>query len=131
MLGETDLDAYAEMGADAKAMRYVGDGQPPARPMGGRNLALAGVPDYPRGGGGAERAMTSPPPFSIRRATPGDATAVLDCLRAAFEPYRGQYTPAAFEDTVLTPGTLAQRFATMAVFLAATAEGEVVGTAWR
>src|SRR5262249_46247484 len=47
---------------------------------------------------------------------------------AAFEPYRGLYTPAAFEDTVPTRGTVGQRFATMTVFVAATASGEVVGT---
>src|SRR5262245_22531474 len=72
--------------------------------------------------------MNSPSPFTVRRATPEDAAAVLDCLRAAFEPYRGQYTPAAFEETVLTPGTIGERLATMAVFLAATPGGEVVGT---
>jgi ribosomal protein S18 acetylase RimI-like enzyme len=72
--------------------------------------------------------MSPTPPFSVRRATPEDAAAVLDCLRAAFEPYRGQYTPAAFEDTVLTPGTVGERLATMAVFLAVTPGGEVVGT---
>jgi hypothetical protein len=63
-----------------------------------------------------------------RRARPEDATAVLDCLRAAFDPYRGLHTPAAFEDAVLTRGTVGQRFATMTVFFAATAAGEVVGT---
>ncbi len=40
MLGETDLDAYAEMCADPEVMRYIGDGQPLARPMAWRNLAL-------------------------------------------------------------------------------------------
>jgi predicted N-acetyltransferase YhbS len=72
--------------------------------------------------------MSAQKPFSVRRARPEDATAVLDCLRAAFDPYRGLYTPAAFEDTVLTRGTVGQRFATMTVFVAATAAGEVVGT---
>src|SRR5207248_3212448 len=51
-----------------------------------------------------------------------------DCLRAAFEPYRPQYTAAAYEDTVLTPATVAERFATMAVLVAATRGGEVIGT---
>src|SRR5262245_63805411 len=72
--------------------------------------------------------MNSPSPFTVRRATPEDAAAVLECLRTAFEPYRGQYTPAAFEDTVLTSGTVGERFATMAVFVAVTAGGAVVGT---
>jgi RimJ/RimL family protein N-acetyltransferase len=72
--------------------------------------------------------MNQPYPFSVRRATPADAAAVLDCLRAAFEPYRVRYPRAAFEDTVPTPAGVAERFATMAVFVAATAGGEVVGT---
>src|SRR5262245_42771405 len=40
MLRESDLDAYAEMCADPEVMRYVGDGQPLARPMAWRNLAM-------------------------------------------------------------------------------------------
>jgi predicted N-acetyltransferase YhbS len=72
--------------------------------------------------------MRSQQQCTVRRARPEDAPAVLDCLRAAFEPYRGLYTPAAFEDTVLTPDTLGQRFATMTVFVALTGSAEVVGT---
>src|SRR6516165_3042026 len=72
--------------------------------------------------------MTAQKPFFVRRATPEDAASLLECLRAAFEPYRELYTPAAFEDTVLTPNTVGERLATMAVFVAATASGEVVGT---
>ncbi|MCI0462083.1 MAG: GNAT family N-acetyltransferase [Gemmataceae bacterium] len=40
MLRESDLDAYAEMCADPEVMRYIGDGQPLARPMAWRNLAM-------------------------------------------------------------------------------------------
>jgi RimJ/RimL family protein N-acetyltransferase len=40
MLCEADLDAYAEMCADPEVMRYIGDGQPLARPMAWRNLAM-------------------------------------------------------------------------------------------
>jgi RimJ/RimL family protein N-acetyltransferase len=40
MLRESDLDAYAEMCADPEVMRYLGDGQPMARPMAWRNLAM-------------------------------------------------------------------------------------------
>src|ERR687887_272892 len=40
MLRESDLDAYAEMCADPEVMRYLGDGQPLARPMAWRNLAM-------------------------------------------------------------------------------------------
>src|SRR5262245_45678253 len=72
--------------------------------------------------------MSAHEPFSVRRARPEDAAPILECLRAAFEPYRELYTPGAFEDTVLTPGTVGERLATMAVFVAATASGEVVGT---
>jgi RimJ/RimL family protein N-acetyltransferase len=40
MLRGSDLDAYAEMCADPEVMRYIGDGQPLARPMAWRNLAM-------------------------------------------------------------------------------------------
>jgi len=40
MLRESDLDAYAEMCADPEVMRYIGDGQPLARPLAWRNLAM-------------------------------------------------------------------------------------------
>jgi hypothetical protein len=39
--------------------------------------------------------MSHPHPFSVRRATPADAAAVLGCLRAAFEPYRVTSVSAA------------------------------------
>ena len=38
--------------------------------------------------------------FQIRRATVADAHALRNCLSDAFEPYRTQYTPQAFADTV-------------------------------
>jgi hypothetical protein len=38
----------------------------------------------------------------IRRATSADAHAIAACLGAAFEPYRAEYTPGAFTDTVLS-----------------------------
>ena len=44
----------------------------------------------------------SPRELTIRRATPDDADVVLECLRRAFEPFRGRYTKEACEDTVLT-----------------------------
>jgi N-acetylglutamate synthase-like GNAT family acetyltransferase len=65
--------------------------------------------------------------FLIRRASLKDAGGILDCLAAAFEPYRGSYTPRGFADTVLAPDALARRLAEMSVFVAAAA-GEVVGT---
>src|SRR5687767_1250386 len=39
MLRASDFDAYAEMHADPAVMRYIGDGQPLARPMAWRSLA--------------------------------------------------------------------------------------------
>ncbi len=68
------------------------------------------------------------PACTVRRATPADAGGILGCLQAAFEPYRGRYTPDAFRDTVLTPVTIQLRLATMAVFVAVTPAGEIVGT---
>lgn len=65
---------------------------------------------------------------SVRRAVLADAEGILRCLHAAFEPYRHRYTPDGFRDTVLTPVTVHLRLATMAVFVAATAAGEIVGT---
>lgn len=72
--------------------------------------------------------MSEQPPFTVRRATVRDAAVILDCLRAAFEPFRAAYTPGAFEDTVLTPATIGHRLASMSVFVASTDRGEVVGT---
>jgi ribosomal protein S18 acetylase RimI-like enzyme len=51
----------------------------------------------------------------------------LACLRAAFEPYREQYTADAFLDTVLSLETLAVRMRAMAVFVAVGPNG-VIGT---
>src|SRR5262249_61607682 len=74
------------------------------------------------------RVVSRPPVFAVRRATPRDAPAVLDCLRAAFEPSREKYTPAAFESTVLTLAIAGERFAAMTVFVAATPDDVIVGT---
>jgi RimJ/RimL family protein N-acetyltransferase len=40
MLRESDIDAYAEMCGDPEVTRHIGDGQPLARPMAWRNLAM-------------------------------------------------------------------------------------------
>jgi predicted N-acetyltransferase YhbS len=66
--------------------------------------------------------------FSIRPATSDDVPGILACLRAAFEPYRAEYTPAAFADTVLDPETLRQRLAAMSIFVAVDDTGRVMGT---
>lgn len=65
---------------------------------------------------------------TIRHATESDAAQVLACLRAAFEPYRHFYSPAAFADTTLTPDTLRSRFSAMCILVATSDAGDVVGT---
>jgi ribosomal protein S18 acetylase RimI-like enzyme len=66
--------------------------------------------------------------FSIRPATAGDVGSILQCLHAAFEPYRSQYTPQAWLDTVMTPDMLLQRLTSMTVLVAVDARAMVVGT---
>jgi predicted kinase/ribosomal protein S18 acetylase RimI-like enzyme len=65
---------------------------------------------------------------SIRKAAIDDAAGILECLRAAFEPYEPRYTPDAYRDTVLTSDTLRERLACMSIFVAVTPRGEVIGT---
>ena len=65
---------------------------------------------------------------TVRRATSADSDGILRCLHGDFEPYRGLYTPEASTDTVLTPVTIHLRLLTMAIFVAATPEDEIVGT---
>jgi GNAT superfamily N-acetyltransferase len=57
-----------------------------------------------------------------------DATQILSCLRAAFEPYRHEYTPAGFDDTVLSWETIDVRLRLMSVFVAEEKDGRVIGT---
>lgn len=66
--------------------------------------------------------------IAVRRAREEDSAAILGTLRAAFEPYRSQYTAAGFADTVLTADSLRERVATMSVFVAAAEDGAVTGT---
>lgn len=65
--------------------------------------------------------------MEIRSAVPADSAAILKCLLDAFAPYRAEYTPAAFADTVLSSETLHLRMQQMHV-LVATVVGSVVGT---
>jgi len=69
-----------------------------------------------------------PKEFVIRPASVEDAAAILQCLRAAFEPYRSQYTPQAYLDTVMTLETLLQRLTAMTVLVAVDEQDNVVGT---
>jgi ribosomal protein S18 acetylase RimI-like enzyme len=68
------------------------------------------------------------PTVTIKRATFEDAEDILGCLRAAFEPYRAHYTPAAYEDTVMNPRTVRRRIETMTVLVARDDTSSVVGT---
>ena len=61
------------------------------------------------------------------RDTDEDATAILKCLAAAFEPYKKHYSPTAFADTTLTDETVHVRLQQMHVLIA-TVPGNVVGT---
>jgi ribosomal protein S18 acetylase RimI-like enzyme len=65
--------------------------------------------------------------LKIRQAEEADSDAILRCLAVAFAPYKEQYTPAAFADTVLNDSTLQARLQTMHV-LVAILDGEIVGT---
>jgi GNAT superfamily N-acetyltransferase len=67
-------------------------------------------------------------PVHIRSATPADMPGVRACLEAAFAPYRQDYTPDAYADTVPGAPRLAERFATMSVVVAEGPDGTVVGT---
>ncbi|HYR44487.1 MAG TPA: GNAT family N-acetyltransferase [Terriglobia bacterium] len=64
----------------------------------------------------------------IRLATEADTDGVLTCLRAAFRPYESRYTPAAYQDTVLTRDSLHARLKAMSIFVAVTEGGAIVGT---
>jgi len=64
----------------------------------------------------------------VRRAGAADAAGILACLAAAFEEYRREYTPRGFEDTVLSPATIASRMAEMCVLCAEADADGIVGT---
>src|SRR5437867_9415725 len=66
--------------------------------------------------------------LSITRATLDDGEGILGCLRAAFEPYRSQYTRDAYEDTVMTTEMVRRRIETMTVLVARNEVGLIVGT---
>jgi GNAT superfamily N-acetyltransferase len=71
--------------------------------------------------------MPPPPDIEIPPADHDDASAISSCLAAAFAPYRSDYTPAAFADTVPIDEAVHLRFRQMHV-LVATAAGNIVGT---
>jgi GNAT superfamily N-acetyltransferase len=71
---------------------------------------------------------TDKPSILVRKAHAADFQGILKCFQEAFAPYHGVYTPGAYQDTVVGPEALKNRMATMCVFVAASASGEVVGT---
>ena len=68
------------------------------------------------------------PAFRIRRASLDDAGQILACLRLAFEPYRREYTPRGFADTVLSAETIGERLHRLSLFVAEDKTGKVLGT---
>jgi len=72
--------------------------------------------------------MSSVEPITIRQATDSDASGILTCLQAAFEPFQTAYTASAYEDTVLTPESLCDRLGGMSVLVALNPSGRVVGS---
>jgi ribosomal protein S18 acetylase RimI-like enzyme len=68
-----------------------------------------------------------PRSIHIRKANPQDAAAIAECLAAAFAPFRAQYSPGAFADTVPDTEGVLNRMERMTVFIAI-AKAEVVGT---
>jgi GNAT superfamily N-acetyltransferase len=81
--------------------------------------------------------MQLDPQYPIRPAGEGDQAGILNCLAAAFEPYRKEYTAGAFADTVLDRTTFGERLREMHVLVATseaatseseTSETKIVGT---
>src|SRR5258708_34536517 len=68
------------------------------------------------------------PSFSIRKARNEDCAGILECHSVAFAPYRCEYTPDAYLDTVLTSETIGKRLSRMSVFVAIDISGQVIGT---
>jgi GNAT superfamily N-acetyltransferase len=65
--------------------------------------------------------------IAVRHARAGDAAGILACLAEACEPFRHEYSEAAFADTVLDPESLQARMGAMTVFVAER-DGRIVGT---
>lgn len=66
--------------------------------------------------------------FYVREAKNSDIRAILQCLRAAFMPFRLWYTPGAFRDTVPPEKALRERLERMKLFAAMGEYGSVAGT---
>jgi GNAT superfamily N-acetyltransferase len=66
--------------------------------------------------------------YRIRPALEQDVPGVVACLRDAFEPYRDEYTPAAYLDTVTSARIARERLRSMTVLVAEDSAGAIVGT---
>jgi GNAT superfamily N-acetyltransferase len=75
-----------------------------------------------------------PPPLGkgtgaivVRRAGMHDVEAVRACLAMAFAPYRADYTPGAYAETVPAEEAIQGRISELDVFIAV-CDGDIVGT---
>jgi len=73
--------------------------------------------------------VSSPRPkdLTIRQASKSDAENIRQCLSAAFELYRSEYSRGGFFDTVPSVANLTRRLVDMTLFVAES-EGRVIGT---
>ena len=65
---------------------------------------------------------------TIRRAELKDIPGVIDCLDAAFEPYRQSYTPEGFRDTVPTAEDAQRRLKEMTILIAEDGCSRIIGS---
>jgi ribosomal protein S18 acetylase RimI-like enzyme len=65
---------------------------------------------------------------TIRRAELKDIPGVIDCLAAAFEPYRESYTPDGFRDTVPTAEDAQRRLKEMTILIAEDGCSRIIGS---
>lgn len=65
---------------------------------------------------------------SVRQATDDDCAAILECLRKAFEPFKSQYTPAAYQDTVPSASGMQRRLQDMSVLVAVDEDRRITGS---
>jgi putative acetyltransferase len=68
------------------------------------------------------------PNVQIRTASPDDAEAIAEVLRAAFTPFESFYTPEAFTATILDTEKIRKRFEEKGVIWAALSDEKLVGT---
>jgi len=66
--------------------------------------------------------------INIRPASPGDAESIANCLAVAFQPYRIDYTPGAFHDTILSVNGIIARMGKMTILVAENEMARIVGT---